>query len=285
VRQIAQIVADPSQPLGALEQVIMERTLADRSRARVLRQASEDAEIVKRIFGNIQTVIASGVDTTSDSWGGMVLNVTCELGLPIRWTLAPVDLDCGFRVTIIGAKGRLVWQGDEHGIDTRLDGSGSLHVAEEWVAWNWSQVVLSKFAETLRGQTPDPAWTSVCQCMEVVDATERSIARGRRIDLTGKTVTEKDTFRSVMSAGGCFLILIAILVLIAFAVVEGFRMASLGPMPTGPNASGSDSLPAESIRPTPYWAILLAIPMVGFLILQFLQMVIRRPRNDDASDG
>lgn len=286
-----------NEPTVPVEQLVLERRLEDRSQSAVLAQVSEDIDLLRRIVGNLTHVTAAGVSPDSDSWGNLVLQAQSTRGIPVRWIASHDAPSWCFKLSLIGARGQVTWEAETAGRDAKLTSTAAEFQSREWPSWPWERVVLGKFAEAMRGKAADPSWSEVCRCVEVVDATQRSVARGRRIDLTGQTVTEKDTFRGVMSATGCFLLLACILVVIGLAVVEGFRLASRGtwvPASTannaGPNglASGGsnnpNAVPATSTapRPIPYWAIVLAVPLVGFLLLQFLQLVIRRPRGDFA---
>lgn len=283
-RLLAELIRDADRPVGELEQLVIERLGRDRSRAQTLSQIAEDADLLRLILDRIQTVTASGVTAESTHWSSVGLQMTGLAGPPVRWNFTTAESGIAVRVSLLGSKGKWTWECSEQGQASRVTRTGAETL--EWPAWNWQHSVLDMFSEALRGAPPQPNWPQVCQAMEVVDATERSVSRGRRIDLTGRTVTEKDTFRGVMSAGGCFLIIATLLVVIGFAVIEGFRMANLGPSSAMPSAIDPETgRTMGPTRPIPYWAIFLAVPMVSFLILQLLQLVIRKPRNDRKSAG
>ena len=268
IEQLRQLVQGSDRPLGDWEQIVIERFDTDRSRKSALRLIAEDADMIRRVVTPILHVTASGVNTESELWSGLSLQMVGAIGPSIRWNFSSPEPELAFRISLSGTKGKWVWQGDSQGKQSQVILIGTAPNVTTDSNWDWRRATCSMFAEAQRGKSPDPVWQQVCQAMEVVDATERSLTRGRRIDLTGRTVTEKDTFRGMMSAGGCFLILAALLILIISSVVEGIRLANLGPVVGEANQ-----------RPTPYWAILLAVPMIVFLLLQFLQFIIRKPRS------
>lgn len=315
VEQLAALADAPDGPLGTIEQLVLERQLPDRSQTTVLARMSEDVDMLRRIVGHFTQVTATGVVADSESWGNLVVQGQSSQSVPVRWIVPHAAQPWSFRLSLIGSKAQAIWECSLNEHESRLfcmavpsgspsppDQTNHEHLSRSWRDWPWPRVVLAQFAAAVHGAPPDPSWTEVCRASEIVDATQRSVARGRRIDLTGQTVTEKDAFRGVMSATGCFLLLACMLVVLGLAVVEGFRLANLGtytgstgsgssagsvssgsnPMPGSGSAAPMPSAPESASRPTPYWAIVLAVPLVGFLFLQLLQLVIRRPKVDSA---
>ncbi|MFM9066967.1 MAG: hypothetical protein ACKOUR_06535, partial [Planctomycetota bacterium] len=87
-------------------------------------------------------------------------------------------------------------------------------------------------------------------------------------------VTEEDTFKGVMSAIGCLLLLLVPLVLIVAVVVDGFVHGWHSQMDYNPQgSSGSVAQPASGSGRL--WLILILFPLLLFLLLQTLQMVFR----------
>jgi hypothetical protein len=280
---IASLAADRSDRPG-WDQLIIERNLPDRRRSVLLRQFAIDCDLIRRVAGELQSVSASGVQPADPQWAGFHANLSAARVTTIRWNLNPDNSAPAFRMLLLRGSQRAVWTADADLTHSQLDFSGFdlPDSSPSWPDWNPAQVIARTFSTMLHGAPPDPHWTDLCRCAEIVDGVERSLARGRRIDLTGRTVTEKDTFRGVMSAGGCFLILVGLLFLVVFATLEGARIANSGALresaathAAGPQSGQRDA--SISSRPTPYWAILLAVPLVAFLLMQFLQLLIRKP--------
>ena len=111
---------------------------------------------------------------------------------------------------------------------------------------------------------PSPNIHDGTRAMELVEATARSLRRGRTVDLHYESISEEASFKSVMTSTGCM-----ILVASLFAVL----LALSGP-PLGFN-----------------WTIYIAyvIPpiLVIFMVMQVLRFAVRRPNEpeNDSSDG
>jgi hypothetical protein len=74
--------------------------------------------------------------------------------------------------------------------------------------------------------------------------------------------TEEESFKGVMAMGGCLLLVMALGVLFIAVVVEGLRLP---------------------IRTWPLWRLwpfYLLVPIVAFLLLQLLQLVVKREETD-----
>ena len=103
----------------------------------------------------------------------------------------------------------------------------------------------------------DEAWLAACRDQEAAEAVDRSLARGRTIELFNEEHTEEESFKGVMAMGGCLLLVMALGVLFIAVVVEGLRL----PMRTWPLWR--------------LWPFYLLVPIVAFLLLQLLQLAVK----------
>jgi hypothetical protein len=116
----------------------------------------------------------------------------------------------------------------------------------------------------------DGAWIDACRDQEAAEAVDRSLLRGRTIELYGEEHTEADSFKGVMAMGGCLLLLLVIGVTFAAALIEGLR------------------LPLRAWPAMQMWPVCLLVPVAIFLLLQLLQLAVKRPESEApsvANDG
>ncbi|MCA9269630.1 MAG: hypothetical protein KDA41_14210, partial [Planctomycetales bacterium] len=99
------------------------------------------------------------------------------------------------------------------------------------------------------------SWKSVCHTADLAEASLRSLKRGRTIQVFFDEPSEQQTFKSVMAAGGCLLLLAAPAVLALFTVID---------------ALGLSPLSSSMFR---LWPLYLLAPVVLFLLLQVLWRV------------
>src|SRR5262245_49240406 len=263
--------------VGKIEQIVLEREQADRSREAVLMRLARDAALLREFIGTIQTVSASGPPAAvgrdplgpkskePPSLTNLSVNLGGDLGITARWSVAPLSNHELGRLTIIGYRGKAVLTMPAIG-DWSLqlpDGSVSTEPAniadDAECAFSW----LTRANESNEFYDPD-SWLAACHDQEVAEAVDRSIARGRTIELFNEQHTEEDSFKGVMAIGGCLLLVMALGVLFVAVVVEGLR------------------LPMRSWPLWRLWPFYLLVPIVAFLLLQLLQLVVKREHRSES---
>ena len=245
--------------IGTVEQIVFERTMARRERHDVLTQLSRDADWLRQLLGETRRVCATG---DAISLANLSVHISGPGDLAARWTVLPASGEPGGQIVLFGSAGRAVlnlshepWTLEINGLVVAADSPG------DWCA---ERAALDSLAAAIAGQTPSPEWSDVCRDLDLVDAAERSAKRGRAIDLQNVVVTEADTFKSLMSAGSCLLLLVAMVFAFTFTVIEGVRMAG-------------NSAVAGTVSPWRFWPVCLLTPLIIFLLLQCLQMVFKTP--------
>lgn len=273
ISALCDLAHSPESPLGEIEQVTMERELQDRSRSQVLWQFSRDAEILRRLLGSITKVAASGPVSESmrDPMAGgpkpllPLANLSVHLSgnktFPARWSIVPSDQPVGARITLLGSKGRgvlhipsnsdLPWK-----LETSLS-SGQPSQSFPPVS------IPEQFVASLKeANAPDHAgdWLGSCRAIEATCCIDRSLQRGRAIELFNEEHSEEGTFKGLMAAGGC---LILLLTLFLFVLIVGLEIL-VGKKDT------------TLLGSWPY--VILAMPLVFFMLLQLLLGLTRRNR-------
>ena len=106
------------------------------------------------------------------------------------------------------------------------------------------------------GEQPAPSLLDGTRAMELSEAVNRSLRRGRTVEIHYESISEDATFKSVMTSTGCLVFFASLLVL---------PIAMAGP-PLG-------------MKWTLYIPYLILPALVLFVVLQTLRLAIRRPRN------
>jgi hypothetical protein len=258
-------------PVGRVEQVVLEREQADRSRQAVLVQLARDASVMREFIGTIQTVSASGPVTAIGrdplgpktkelpSLANLSVHLGGDDGLSGRWSIAPTAGEEVGRLSLIGQRGKVVLQMPATGDWSLLMPGGEVKTEPAYLdddaqqAFSW----LSHAIETDAFYDPE-SWLAACRDQEAAEAVDRSLARGRTIELFNEEHTEEDSFKGVMAMGGCLLLVMALGVLFVAVIVEGLRL----PMRTWPLWR--------------LWPFYLLVPIGAFLLLQLLQLAVKR---------
>jgi hypothetical protein len=256
--------------LGTVEQITFEREQIDRSRSSVLVQFARDVGILRQIIGPIVSVSATGPATAvgRDPLGPKVRELpslanlgVCLIGkegLTARWSVGPASGTSGGRLTVIGHKGKAVLKIPEAG-DWSLETSSSPIGAASFDSHDGTHDIfwrLSHSASTAEFRDEE-SWLAACRDQEVAEAVDRSLARGRTIELFHEEHSEEQSFKGVMAMGGCLILLFAIGLLMVASVVEGLR------------------LPIRGWPLWRAWPFLLLAPIVVFLLLQLLRFIAK----------
>lgn len=261
-QQLSELVqTDDEGPLGPLEQVVVERAAAARDRWSVLRHFARDIELARPLCGNLTTVAAmasTGVRSTPETtnYGALSVQMSGPSGVLVRWSVGPVEQREAARCSFLFARGKAVLDAPDAGswrLDVQREGDSVSHAFD---AVNAPAEVLALLPDALRGDVAaELDWLGASRTMELTDAVEHSLQRGRSIELHYETPTEHATFKGLMSGVGCFLLLggLVILVVATAAMHAGVPLAV-------------------------YWPYLLLAVLGVFLLLQLLGFVF--PHND-----
>jgi hypothetical protein len=242
--------AGSDAPPPRIDQVICERRLGDRSRPAVLRQLASDLGAIRRLVGDCEKVSALGTIGDDPQAGHLGVQMTTDSGALVRWSIGPSAAGDEARWTIVTEQGPIGWTIDRHG-------HAVLEHGDEKVAYT-AREALHATAAAVTAALDDAtnfAWREALADMEVVEAVERSLRKGRTVELFHEEASEQGTFKGLMAAGGCLLLVLSIGLAIAATIVGKFRLVIA-------NA----------------WPFVLLVVLVAFLLLQLLRFVF--PRND-----
>lgn len=180
------------------------------------------------------------------------------------WTARPVTTASRWTLRVVGEKGQLTLTGDGEGI--RLEGLDvEVAPAGESEAAGSAEHTLSRLEAAMNGETVTPDWTDLTRAFEVVDATARSLRRRRTIDLHFETASERNQFKTQMTAIGCGLIsitLVSVIFLLIFAKIFNLHPTLMSIARIG-----------------------VFVPLVLFLLLQLLLFITRPPAEKTRSDS
>jgi predicted dehydrogenase len=228
--------ADRGQsPLGKLEQVVCERALAIRTQSNVLSLFVHDADLLRALAGELSKVGAmtpTGKDNP-DQYANLGIQMSGPSNVLVRWSVGPVEDQAGARLMLLGSEGKAtLWMPDAEQpwvLETRL---GEQPGRETFDSWHPTSVVLARLAALLAGETVHPDWHDALRTMELADAIDHSLHRGRTIELQFGKPSEQATFKGMMSGVGCALLMVALLGTILATAVAGlkFQLAKIWPV-------------------------------------------------------
>ena len=262
-RQLANVVHGNSsmgEPLGKVEQLVWERRASQRDDAAVMNHFSHDAMMLRDLMSNVTHVSAAGAVDAKDRYANLSVNLTGSSGLIARWSIVPAQENDRAQLTVIGSSGSAVLEMPQFGPYAL---SGAFDPPEPSSSRQAAEYVFQQLQGLLAEGTPaaESPWEASCRTLEIEDAAERSCRRRRTIELFHEKVTERETFKSMMAAGGCAMLMWVLFMLMVAGIVEGLK------------------LPIRESTFWQLWSAILFTPLVIFLLLQLL-LSREKPREE-----
>jgi hypothetical protein len=320
--------------LGRLEQVNMERWIPERNVAQLRHHLTRDTALVRQLVGGIRRVSGLGKAFTSD---GGPFNLTASFDsdneVLCTWSLCTTQPPHLAKLSLMGTEGQVVVSLSNDGRGWRKEGDQS--TVELPSALVKSDPALSSSSPTVALLEPlltqlahPPAtfttsshhsptdtpltpssqsdevgipfrWMDACRSQEAAEGVERAVARGRTIELFNEEHSEAGTFKGIMAAGSCSLLLLTLFILVLGSIIEGVRLPYLRQKDREagridpPSHVSHDRPTADDPAARPLWIRLWPVyPLLLFLLLQTLNLVFLPPstrgsmtERDERSEG
>jgi predicted dehydrogenase len=277
-------VRDGHEAIGRVLQISCARDVADGSRETVLSGLARDAELLAVVAGDIGHVSAIGpkaathpsaIDASNVSYGSLQVQITTASPATLRWTVVPTSSATRrVELTLVGERGSIIWSRAAHG-------SGQASADSLWMPNHDARLEIPEhdpaLAATRQLETaiandrsqPDglsSTWSKATQAMEVVDAVELSLQKGRTIEVHQQQLTAQLAFRGTMVAIGCGVLLLAAVATVIAGVVGGAEAVLQQPL----------------IKP---WSRVLLALLAFFLLLQLVPYLGSKRRRKQAGES
>lgn len=270
------------------------------------------------MLGDVQQVTAvaagniAGGGDSAERGGSLHVQAQCDSGTLVRWSFTPGTASAASQLRLERADSLETWEArpeSSAGAWTRISAA---ETSAEFDSVSEALETLRAVAESSRGSSTSNGaeraglshladeWSAAVRALEAVDAAQHSARRGRTIELQKTQVSEQSTFKGVMSAVGCLLLLSIPLILVIASLVDRLQ-ASFRPRLSGGDAAGAattldgpregdaDRVAASETgvkeRHFPWFAVVLVTPIVLFLLLQLLQLVFLPAANSSAASN
>jgi hypothetical protein len=267
---LADWVKDGHPVIGKIHQLTCERRMDEASRENVLAFLARDIELISTLAGDIRRVNAIGPGAADASFASLQIQITTDGPASLRWSVGARSAHGSFlEVTLVGEHGTVtLLAGDSATNDhpawqltTTTDGQRNEQILEPF---NAPQMAIEELEAAVTETSADrramaSTWGAATRAMEVVDAVNLSLEKGRTIDVFQQQLTEQLAFRGAMAAMGCGLLLVGFLVIVFITLLGG--------------AEG-----AAGRRVLPSWPIVLLCVLAFFLLLQAVPLLASKSK-------
>lgn len=302
------------ETMEKVQQLSAERRLVDQSSDSVREQFARDAMYIRQLMGRIDQINALAASQDRTDYNGLSVQMSDQHSAVARWALLPANED-GSKWTVHRESGAI-------GVETQVDpakwkiDSGD---NPEQSSLDAASLFLARFTDDVRQHAAvqpvsRPDWEDACRSIELVENIDISRRRKKTISLYYEDISEENTFKSLMAAGGCLMLILVTLLLPALAAIEsiihsasdyssnsrhgesnsaaadgtaGSSIGSDGPgdVSSMPSAESpflkSNQRPRRDLGWFGKWPLLLFLVLAFFISLQFLRLATR----SKASDG
>ncbi|MEX0979118.1 MAG: hypothetical protein WDZ48_09715, partial [Pirellulales bacterium] len=206
--------------IGKVEHATIERCIAEPTRHNVERQFARDIDLLRSIAGDMTRLGALGGGGAS-AWSSLGVQMSGPEGIAARWSVVSIASAAGAKITLSGSRGRaaLEVRADDQGwtLDMTVDGQSQ---RREFAAWDAAAASLDDLAAAIDGEAPQPDWVDACRAVELAETIDRSLQKGRTIELYYEDYTEEGTFKGTMTSVGCGLLILTLLGLGLVGIAE-----------------------------------------------------------------
>ena len=276
VRLHALIQAGEASDLGPVEQLVFERALAGRGKTAVVEQFARDVDLLRFLGGEVSQLGAMGPAGTTAAgepaaFTHLNVQMAAEQNRVMRWWVVPPDDLNGAKLTVTGQRAKAILTMPSHHGDWRLEvRTGDEPAVYDSPDWDPHAALLDELRSSLNAPHPASRWPVAARAIELAETIDRSLAKGRMIDLYEQEYSSASTFKVIMSGVGC-----ALLLLCLAGMVVGALAANL-------LKHAGFARAAQIAGAVPY--VFLGV-FVLFLALQFLLKLTAARPDEPAADA
>ena len=221
IARLAQWTRSEDSPVGRIEQVVMERAMLDRSDRAVHAELARDAMLLRRLIGKFEQVGAMSAKA-SEGLANLSVQLTGESQAVCRWSVVPATARLGATMTLVGERGRISLSMPEDA--GWVLGASDEQIPTETLSPLDEDALAKDLLAALHGQPVGPTWEDAFRATDLADLACESHRRGKTLPVSNTRLTEEDTFKGMMAAGGCLIILVIPLLLLLVSLFDGLEL-------------------------------------------------------------
>ncbi len=249
---------------AAGRQIRVSRSTSEQSHEGILRLFAQDMASLRPFVGDLTNVV--GLCSPGGGKAALPINVqmTSKTGTLVQWSASPSGQESAETITIDSAAGGATLVLSPASSQRTAAGSGGRRIYEYDTE---SAMSIDKLVDDLQSAGFDRRrWEDITRSLELAEALEKSVRKGRLVQLSYESRGEVSAFKATMVSAGCALLVAApVLLLVSAGLVWLARK------------QGWTRL-AAVLQWLPQGLLLL---LVGFLLIQLLRFLIPGRKEDD----
>jgi myo-inositol 2-dehydrogenase/D-chiro-inositol 1-dehydrogenase len=218
VKRIGELINAPGESLiGAVDQIALERAMSVRGLSAVTAQFARDVDLLRYLGGEVARLGAMGspgaaADGELLAYQNLAVQMAGANNRLLRWQVVPADEFGGGRLTISGSRGKAILLMPEGERPWRLElrPIGGEPSTVDGGPWDANAAALDELRDAVAGQELESRWPDAARAVELAETIERSLVKGRTIELHQEEFSDVSTFKGLMTSLGCGLLLAAL---------------------------------------------------------------------------
>jgi len=210
------------------------------------------------LAGDVTRLAAFGPSDPLAAYATLQVQMTAALAPTIRWSVVAAEEQACAKLTVVGSRGKAVLSMGPDGEPWTLVRGGESPATIDYPPWQPARLALERLSLAIEGKQSPPIWLDAIRSIELAETIDRSLRRGRAVEIKVDEASEEANFKGTMAALGCGLLLVGMLVLFLVGTAHGLK--------------GLVEWPAQLLD---QWPKLLLGLLGLFLALQFLLQLTR----------
>ena len=170
-----------------------------------------DADLLRSLGGDYSRVAATLSGAVADHVAASAVTLSGDSLPEATWMLRGTSSPSRFNLVVAGEKGEVSVTASGEPVSWAVRTERVTIADLDGALWSDEGPALLKDIEALLSQRSDAAaWTDLVRAFEVVDAARLSVRRRRAIDLHAETASERNLFKSQMTALGCLTLMLTL---------------------------------------------------------------------------
>jgi predicted dehydrogenase len=222
LRAIRAMVAEGAEsPIGRIEQVILQRSVAGPEKRCVPVQFARDVDLIRAVAGEMTRLGAMAGTGDAGGYAGLGVQMSGPSGVVARWSVDPIQAPRGAQLAVLGTRGKVMVEMREADEPWTMGLTvGGETTLESFPDFDPGLAVLDQLARALEGAVHEPDWIDAARSVELAETIDRSLEKGRTIELYYEDYTEQGTFKGTMTSIGCGLLILTLFLLGAVAIAD-----------------------------------------------------------------
>ena len=222
-KRLVELASDDG-PFAGSNQLVIERAIVDPSLQPTIEAFIFDVALARTICGDLDRIVAMSPGSDGD-YRNLGVQLSGAHGSMVQWSAVAANDDHGATVTLRAATGsaKLTAPDDLTAWSLQWHTPQQDH-NETFAEFDAAEEAIGRIEQMIAGTRQGSEWAVAAQDVEIAASIERSLKKGRTVELFAEDYSEEGTFKGTMAWVGCALLMLVALMVLAAGIAEELGM-------------------------------------------------------------